>query len=107
MSFNFTATDKIQELHQDIQNYLPKFIEHRFLEFTKFDEAVKNKDIESIRAYCHKQKGVAGSYKCYKLEEITNYMHDYALKGEIDEIVAVIPILKAYLYELKDSIAQI
>ena len=104
MSFIFTKIDLIHDLHSDLRDYMPNFIENRFKEFKELESAVSSNDIKSIRDYCHKQKGVAGSYNCFKLEEITDYMHEFALAGEITPIKEVLPILGSYLDELQASI---
>lgn len=104
MSFVFTKIDLLHDLHSDLRDYMPNFIENRFKEFKELESAVRSNDIKSIRDYCHKQKGVAASYKCFKLEEVTDYMHKFALEGEITPIKEVLPILKTYLDELHGSI---
>jgi len=102
--FEFTKTDKVYELHPAIRAYFPTFLTHRFEELVVLQNALKIDDFDEVRAYCHKQRGVAASYKCFKLEEITEMIHHYAKDNNLDPIRALIPTLENYLEELKTSI---
>ena len=104
MSFKFTKQDEFQHLHPNITSYMGTFVENRINALDDLKQGVEQKDFSKIRDYCHNHMGVAGSYKCYKLEEIVGYIQDYARSGEIEPIVEVLPVLEEYLFDLKKRI---
>lgn len=103
LAFEFTKTDKLEDLPGPIKDHVKAFIRNRISQFEILKEAVEEEDFEEIRLFCHAQLGVAGSYNCYKLEEITLYIQDYARQEVLDPIKEIIPILEKYLTELKTS----
>lgn len=104
MSFSFKKEDDFKSLHPNIASYMKVFVEHRFEAYDNLVLLVKEQDFEKIRDLCHGQLGVAGSYKCYKLEEIILYIQSFARKEDIGPIEAVLPILHQYLMDLKSKV---
>ncbi len=104
MSFKFTKQDEFQKLHPNITSYMNTFVENRIKALEKLKQGIYEENFSIIRDYCHNHIGVAGSYKCYKLEEIVSYIQEHARQGEIEPIVEVLPILEAYLIDLKEHI---
>ncbi len=94
--FSFTVEDQYEELEPALQEYMPHFVEHRIKELEGFDRAVNDLDFQAIREYCHKQEGIAASYKCYRLEEMAKFIHKFAKLEEIGPIIEVLPTLKEY-----------
>lgn len=103
MAFEFTVEDKVEELPGPIKSHFKAFVLNRINQFEILEEAIEEEDHEEIRLFCHAQLGVAGSYKCFKLEEVTKYIQDYARKEELQPIKDVMPLLKSYLQELRSQ----
>ncbi|MAX65865.1 MAG: hypothetical protein QF441_01055 [Bacteriovoracaceae bacterium] len=101
MVFHFTTKDEHHSLHPNIKTYMQVFVKHRFLALEKLKTAVASEDIEGIRDFCHKQIGVAASYKCYRLEEITKYIQKHARKTELEPIKEILPVFEEYLKQLQ------
>ena len=104
MTFKFTKKDKYNDLHPNILNYMQTFVDNRIQSFEKLKISVDQKNLKGIRDFCHNNIGVAGSYKCFKLEEITYYVQSKAKAEDIDSIKDVLPIFNAYLQSLKREI---
>ena len=104
MGFEFKKEDDFQNLHPNIASYMERFVTHRLDAFDKFSHFVETEDFKSIRDYCHGQLGVAGSYRCFQLEELILYIQDFARKEEIAPIKEVLPTFKAYLENLKTKV---
>lgn len=102
MAFAFTKEDKVDDLPPPIKAHFKTFVLNRMAQFEVFEEAISEDDYEEIRLFCHAQLGVAGSYNCFKLEEITLYIQDFARKEEMQPIKEVAPVLKQYLGDLKN-----
>ena len=96
--------DKISELPGPIKDHIKTFILNRIAQFETLKEAIEENDFEEIRLFCHAQLGVAGSYNCFRLEEITIYIQDYARQEIMDPIKEVVPVLDSYLKDLKSGI---
>ncbi len=101
MGFQFTKTDDYQSLHPNIASYMHDFVKHRVEAYEQLVSYVEIKDFSAIRDYCHGQLGVAGSYRCFKLEEIIRYIQKYARDESIAPIEEVLPLFKSYLKELE------
>lgn len=101
MTFKFTKEDKINELPAPIKAHFKNFLNNRISQVESLEEAIEDEDFEEIRLFCHAQLGVAGSYKCHKLDELTRYIQHHARKEQLRPIKEVIPTLKDYLQGLK------
>ena len=104
MVFQFKSVDNLEELHPAIAKHLPRFIENRMDAFKKFENAINDNDLEQIRSYCHGQIGVAASYNCHQLHEITLYIQDHARNQALNKIIDMLPVLNEYLNNLKNRI---
>ncbi len=104
MGFEFKREDDFHNLHPNIASYMERFVNHRLDAFERFSHSVAIKDFKSIRDYCHGQLGVAGSYRCFQLEELILYIQDFARNEDITPIEEVLPIFKAYLENLKTKV---
>ena len=103
MGFQFTRTDNINELPEPIKAHIKTFITNRVAQFEILREAIEEEEFEDIRLFCHAQLGVAGSYNCFKLEEVTLYIQDFARQEVMGPIAEVAPILEDYLKGLKQG----
>lgn len=103
LDFQFTKNDNIDDLPAPIKGHMKTFITNRVSQFEILREAIDEEDFEEIRLFCHAQLGVAGSYNCFKLEEITLYIQDFARQEVMAPITAAAPILEGYLQELKQG----
>ena len=101
MSFKFTRVDKISELPGPIKEHVRNFVSNRFTQYNILLEAIDDEDFEEVRLFCHAQLGVAASYHCYKLEEITSYIQECARQETMKPIKEILPILSKYLNDLK------
>ena len=104
MSFQFTKQDDFENLHPNIATYMKAFVKHRIEAYEQLLSYVEACDFEAIRDYCHGQLGVAGSYRCFKLEEIIKYIQKYAREESIEPIKEVLPSFQEYLNDLKSGI---
>lgn len=100
MNFEFTKEDFIFDLPEPIRKHLRTFSNNRLNQFEILQEAIVEEDFEEIRLFCHAQLGVAGSYNCFKLEEITLYIQELARNENLMSIKELMPVLKSYLEEL-------
>ncbi len=101
MSFSFTTQDEINKLHPSIADYFPTFLQHRIDAFKELEVFVTERNFEKIRDYCHKQIGVAANYKCFKLDEVTRYIQEFAREEKIQEIEDSLQVFNDYLVELE------
>lgn len=101
MEFNFTKEDRYSELPLELRKYMKIFSKNRLKSFLELEQFVAEDNFKSICAFCHNQIGVAGSYKCYKLEEITLFIQVHARGQEIKPIREIMSLFKTYLDELE------
>lgn len=104
MGFRFSAEDKYDQLPESILCYMQNFVQNRIDGLEELEAFVAVSDFDGIRDYCHKQVGVAGSYYCYKLEEIIKYIQYHARKNDIGPIQDVIEDLRSYLEDLAKKV---
>lgn len=100
MSFIFTKTDRFEELHPNIRNFLPTFIKHRVDEYELFKHAVAQGEIDAIRLYCHKIVGISASYNCFKLEEMAFFIQKCSRENNVEAIKEHLDIFSDYINEL-------
>jgi hypothetical protein len=100
MSFKFSKSDNISDLHPNISKFFPKFVNNRVEEYELFKVAVESGDMSSVRLYCHKVVGIAASYNCFKLEEISLYVQNCAKSDDMESIKTVLGVFDQYMTEL-------
>ncbi|WP_320006463.1 Hpt domain-containing protein [Maridesulfovibrio sp.] len=74
------------QVDEDLEAIMPRYLEIRQKELIELEEAVEQKDFETIRLLGHRLKGTGASYGLDELTELGTLIEDTAIEKEMGDI---------------------
>lgn len=87
----------IAEVEREIEELVPLFMSTRRDNLAGLDAGMVKQDFRAIESIGHSMKGAGGAYGFYPVTEIGGLIERAALRGDREQIAALIERLRVYL----------
>jgi HPt (histidine-containing phosphotransfer) domain-containing protein len=94
---DFSKEDKVDDLPEVLRNYLPKYLSNRTKDLIELENAIVNKNVQSVSSVCHRINGTAANYGLFRLEEISRRLQKVVKENNFNEAKALVDSLRSYL----------
>ena len=91
----------IVQVDQDLADLIPGYLANRRKDITAINEALKKKDMDTIRIIGHSMKGSGGGYGFETITDIGRIMEKAAKENCTEDIFLQLTRLEDYLHQLE------
>ena len=101
--FDFTTSDSIESLPAKLKEHFPVFLERRIVDTEELIVKLEEGDFDCLKAYCHKNGGVAASYHLNRFSEMIESLRGHTNCAKRDEvaILNLVKEIRSYLITLR------
>lgn len=86
IDYPFTSTDDFNSLPQKLRDYFPTFLDNRISEVEKLIAQLESNDTSGVKAFCHRNGGIASSYHLHRFSELVEELSSRSQTSDCEAI---------------------